>query len=105
MATGLQSEQENYQKLVENLDKLSEGDNKEASIAAQGHGQDLIDNYTKELSVNGVFKLRNWEAETPEEIETLERCLRVKPMQRTTKNIFVCTATGLMASCFTNCEL
>jgi len=105
MATGLQSEQEKYQQLLENLDKVSKGDNNEASIAAQGHGQDLIDNYTKELSVNGVLKFRNWEAETPEEIETLERCLRVKPMQRTTKNMIVCTATGLMASCFTNCEL
>lgn len=79
MASGLKGEQEKYQQFVEELDKLTKGSNNEASSAALEHGQTLINTYIQDLTVNGLVNgLSTWQPDTPEEIETLEKCLRVR---------------------------
>ena len=78
MASNLKGEHEKYEKFVEELNKLSKGSNNEASSAGLEHGRALIDTYTKDLTVNGlVGALSTWQPDTPEEIETLEMCLKV----------------------------
>lgn len=78
MAAGLKDEHEKYQKFVDELSKLSQGSSSEASSAAQEYGRTLIDAYAKDLTVTGlVSAFSNWQPDTPEEVETLEMCLRV----------------------------
>jgi hypothetical protein len=78
MASNLQDEHAKYEQFVEELNKLTKGSSNEASSAALEHGRALIDTYSKDLTVGGlVSSISTWRPDTPEEIETLEMCLKV----------------------------
>ena len=76
MASNLGEEHERYTQLV---DKLEQGSASEASKAALDEGKAMLASYGKDLTISETLgSLKTWKADTPEEIETIELCLKVR---------------------------
>lgn len=102
MASSIQEEQAKYDQFLEELNKYS-GDASSAGAAAQDHATAMVQQYMRELSVGAVSgALHGWQAETPEEIETLELCFKVRTTQRTKKSILTYASVGFLATSFVN---
>mmetsp|Transcript_3951 Transcript_3951/g.5978 ORF Transcript_3951/g.5978 Transcript_3951/m.5978 type:complete len:165 (+) Transcript_3951:2166-2660(+) len=75
MSKDLQEEQEKYSEFLESMQKLTEGREEELQSSALEESKELMNQYTQDLSISGFKKFwKEWEADTPEEVETLELC-------------------------------
>jgi hypothetical protein len=77
MSKKLKEEQEKFTELYKELKELSENKEKEGEDPLLA-GKNLISEYKKQFSLSEIKSFfLDWEADTPEEIETMEICRSV----------------------------
>lgn len=78
MSKNLKEEQEKYTSFLEDFQKLSEGEKNEFKKSGLEDSKRIIQEYSKDLSYESFKNLVNdWEAATPEEVETIKLCWAV----------------------------
>lgn len=94
MSKDLKEEEEKYSKFLDHLSKAVDGREDEFKKAALEDSQRILDQYTQKLTISGLKKfITEWEADTPEEIETLQ-LIKV----RSIRNMKMYGGLGFMAS-------
>lgn len=79
MSRRLNEEQEKYTELYRDLQEISKQKEDEIAQSDMIAGEKLTAKYRNEVSFSGMKSFFNeWEADTPEEIETLEICKYVR---------------------------